>query len=174
MAKTRMAEMESSIFNRKATEKLKSPDDLDKYVRVTNPSVWVVLAACIAFLIGLLAWGTFGTVSTNVTAPATCVNGKAMCFLPTDDGSKVHVGDTVTIEGDQFTVASISNVPISHEEASDILESDYLVSAVLKNDWAYLVTLEGDTSDLPDGVPLTSGITIARTAPITLLFGRKS
>ena len=169
-----MADIESSIFNRKAAEKLKSPDDLDKYVRVTNPSVWVVLAACIAFLAGLLIWGTLGSVNTSVVAPATCIDGKAMCFLPTDSGSKVHVGDAVSIEGDRFTVASITGVPISHEEATKILVSDYLVSTLLKDNWAYLVTLEGDASDLPDGVPLTANITVERTAHISLILGRKS
>ena len=29
-----------SIFNLKASEKLRNPDDLDKYIRVTKPSVW--------------------------------------------------------------------------------------------------------------------------------------
>lgn len=63
-----MAQASPSIFNKRATERLRSPDDLEKYVQVTNPSVWVVLGACIALLAGLLAWGIFGTVSTNVSA----------------------------------------------------------------------------------------------------------
>ena len=32
-----MAEQTRTIFNQRAAEKLRSPDDLDKYVRVTNP-----------------------------------------------------------------------------------------------------------------------------------------
>ena len=61
-----MANASSSIFNKKASEKLRNPDDLDKYLRVTNPSVWIVIAACVVLLLGLLAWGVFGTVSTSV------------------------------------------------------------------------------------------------------------
>ena len=63
-----MADAKTSIFNKRATEKLRSPDDLDKYVRVTSPSVWVILAACIILIVGLLAWGLFGAVTTNVQA----------------------------------------------------------------------------------------------------------
>ena len=39
-----MADEQNSIFTKKASDKLRSPDDLNEYVRVTNPSVWVVLA----------------------------------------------------------------------------------------------------------------------------------
>lgn len=41
-----MADEQSNIFTKKASDRLRSPDDLDEYVRVTNPSVWIVLAAC--------------------------------------------------------------------------------------------------------------------------------
>ena len=48
-----MPEETKELFTKKATEKLRSPDDLDEYVRVTNPSIWVVLAACISLMVGL-------------------------------------------------------------------------------------------------------------------------
>lgn len=41
-----MANETSGLFTEKVAKKLRSPDDLDEYVRVTNPSIWVVLAAC--------------------------------------------------------------------------------------------------------------------------------
>lgn len=70
-----MADTADSIFNKKATEKLRSPDDLDMYVRVTHPSIWIVLAACATLLIGLFAWGVFGTVTTSVVTTGTSVGG---------------------------------------------------------------------------------------------------
>ena len=88
-----MADTESSIFNKKASEKLRSPDDLDKYVRVTNPSVWVALAACVALLVGILTWGVFGAVTTSVNTTGTCVKGSVVCFLTAEDAAKVSVGD---------------------------------------------------------------------------------
>lgn len=63
-----MAQPERSIFNEKAASKLRSPDDLDKYVRVTNPSMWAILVACIALLAGLFSWAFFGSVSASVGA----------------------------------------------------------------------------------------------------------
>ena len=166
-----MADAKSSIFNKKATEKLRSPDDLDKYVQVTNPSVWVVLFACIALLVGLLAWGVFGSVTTSVSTTGVVVDGEAMCFLGADEAAKVHAGDAAYVGAEQMKVAQVAAVPDSRSEASSVLASDYLVSALIKGDWAYQVKFEGDISGLASGVPLSVSITTERIAPITLILG---
>ena len=137
-----MPEASRSIFNERASDKLRSPDDLDKYVQVTNPSVWVILVACIALLAGLLAWGVFGSVTTNVSATGVIANGQATCFLSADNVAKVSVGDSASIDGE-----------------------------LVKGDWAYKVTFEGDTSDLTENIPLTVSITTERIAPISLILG---
>ena len=165
-----MADVGSSIFNKRATEKLRSPDDLDRYVRVTNPSVWVVLAACAALLVGLLAWGVFGAVTTSVSTTGVVANGKAMCFLSADDTAKVKEGDAAYVSGVPMKVAGVSKVPLSRDEARDELGSDYLVSTLLSDDWEYQVSFDGDTSVLEQGVPLTVSITTERIAPISLIL----
>ena len=126
-----MPEATISIFNKKATEKLHSPDDLDKYVRVTNPSVWVTLAACVALLAGLLSWGVFGAVTTNVTTTGVVVDDQATCFLSADDVAKVDEGDVAVIDGKKMKVASVAALPMSRDEAAKILKSDYLVSSLV-------------------------------------------
>ena len=166
-----MAEVQSVLFNKAATEKLRSPDDLDKYVRVTNPSVWLVLAACIAMLIGLLAWGIFGAVTTSVATTGTCVGGQAVCFLSADDTAKVKVGDIAIVGGQHMKVSSVSSIPLSRNEAASVLKSDYLVSTLVQDEWAYQINFEGDTSSLSEGVPLAISITTERVAPITLILG---
>ena len=168
-----MADIAGSIFNRNATEKLRSPDDLDKYVRVTNPSVWVVLIACIALLAGLLSWGVFGTVTTSVTTMGVAVDGHAMCFLTADDVSKVNEGDAAVLGGAKMTVKRVAKVPVSRGEASKVLVSDYLVSELIHGDWAYQVIFDGNINELAEDVPLSTTITTERIAPITLILGRK-
>lgn len=166
-----MADVGSSIFNKKATEKLRSPDDLDKFVQVTNPSVWVALAACIALLAGLLVWGVLGSVTTSVTATGVSVHGKAMCFLTAEDAAKVHVGDAAYVGAEQMKVAEVATIPLSRSEAGQVLSSDYLVSSLMSGDWAYQVKFEGNTSELADAVPLSVSITTERIAPISLILG---
>lgn len=160
-----------SIFNKKATEKLRNPDDLDKFVRVTNPGVWVVLVACVMLVAGLLAWGIFGAVTTSVSGTGVVIDGQAMCFLPAEDATKVDEGDIASIGGRSMKVEDVSAVPLSRDEADKVLASDYLVSTLMKSDWAYKVVFDGDVAGLPNDVPIDVSITVERVAPITLVLG---
>ena len=166
-----MAQASPSIFNKRATERLRSPDDLEKYVQVTNPSVWVVLGACIALLAGLLAWGIFGTVSTNVSAQGVRVDDQVVCFLSVEDAARVHIGDAASVDGSPMKVSAVSVVPLSRDEAGAALSNDYLMATLFEGDWAYQVVFEGEAQELSMGVPLTVSITTERIAPISLVLG---
>ena len=56
---------ESGIFRKKSMERVSSPEALNDYIRVTTPSVWIVLIALAALLVGILAWSVFGTVEVH-------------------------------------------------------------------------------------------------------------
>ncbi len=53
----------SDLFRKKSLEKVSSPEQLNDYIRVTTPSVWLVLTALLILLAGMLIWCVFGTVS---------------------------------------------------------------------------------------------------------------
>ncbi|MCR5683912.1 MAG: hypothetical protein K6G81_00630 [Lachnospiraceae bacterium] len=55
----------NSIFREKSIERISSPEQLNDYIRVTTPSVWLVLAAVIILLAGMFAWSIFGTVEAH-------------------------------------------------------------------------------------------------------------
>ena len=59
------AKVENDIFNKKSLDKINVPEELNDYVRVTTPSVWVVLIAITLFVLGFLGWSIFGTVSVH-------------------------------------------------------------------------------------------------------------
>ena len=160
-----------SIFNRQALERLNTPDDLEKYVQVTNPSVWVILFACLLLLGGLLAWGIFGTISTSVSAKGVVVNDHVACFLPNEDVMQVELGDEADCPGAQLEVTEISRVPSSRTEATEYLGSEYLSSMAFSGDWNYRLTLEGDIAALPTDRPFEVEIITDRQAPINHLFG---
>ena len=56
--------MDNSIFRKKSIERISSPEQLGDYIRVSNPSVWIILGAIIVLLIGSCVWGIFGTIDT--------------------------------------------------------------------------------------------------------------
>ena len=60
--------MNETIFRKKSLERIASSDKLDDYLKVTSPSVWVILAALFIAVIAVGAWCFFGSMPT--TAPA--------------------------------------------------------------------------------------------------------
>ncbi|MDO5574706.1 MAG: hypothetical protein Q4G60_12095 [bacterium] len=54
--------MKESLFRKKNIEKVFSPDQLNDYIKVSNPSTWVILAAVIIFLAAVLIWAVYGQI----------------------------------------------------------------------------------------------------------------
>ncbi len=54
-----------SIFRQKSMDRVSSPEQLNDYIRVTTPSVWLVMAALVVLLVGMLAWSVFGKVEAT-------------------------------------------------------------------------------------------------------------
>ena len=60
-----------SVFRQKNIDRVSSPEQLNDYIRVTTPSVWLVLAALVLLLIGMLVWSVLGTVEATDVKDAT-------------------------------------------------------------------------------------------------------
>jgi hypothetical protein len=143
--------MPDQNFNNKELKKLKTNDDLEQYVRLTTPGVWIVLSAAAALLIGLIIWAFFGTAATTVVTRAATVDGKMQCFLPENEYQLVRVGDPAYINDMPWTVTECSSVPLSRDMAYGIIGSDYLYYELVDSNKSYQVTLEPVQSDPADG-----------------------
>ncbi len=55
----------SKLFREKSMERVSSPEALNDYIRVTTPSVWIVLIALVVLLVGMLTWSIFGKVQVH-------------------------------------------------------------------------------------------------------------
>jgi len=161
----------SGLFNQKAMDKMRSPDELDKALRIASPGILAVMCACVIFILGFLAWGIFGRVTSAVSTIGVSIGGKVECFLSDDELLGVESGDKANVNGTPMRVAGVSKTPLSREETRDIVDSDYLVDRLMKNKWAYRVTLEGNTSGLEEGDIVPVHITVDTVAPIRLILG---
>ena len=54
-----------SIFRQHGQDVISGPEELNDYIRVTTPSIWIVLAAIALLVIGILCWCIFGTVDLH-------------------------------------------------------------------------------------------------------------
>ena len=62
---TRRKARMSELFREQSLERVNSPEELTDYIRVTTPSVWLVLLATTILLVGMLAWAVFSTVDVE-------------------------------------------------------------------------------------------------------------
>ncbi len=116
----------SGLFNQKAMDKMRSPDEPDKALRIASPGVLAVLFACVALILGFLAWGIFGRITSAVSATGVSIGGKVECFLSDDEMLGVEIGDKANVNGAVMWVTGVSKTPLSREETRDIVDSDYL------------------------------------------------
>ncbi len=55
----------NGIYREKSIKRVNQPEDLHDYIRVTTPSVWIVLIAVVLVLVAVLGWMIFGTVEEH-------------------------------------------------------------------------------------------------------------
>ena len=53
---------EKSIFRKKSLERVTSPEQLNDYIKVTTPSVWMIMFATLVLIVGTLFWAVFGRI----------------------------------------------------------------------------------------------------------------
>lgn len=104
--------MKERLFRKKSIERISSPEQLDNYIRVANPSVWMILSCVIIFLIGICVWGIFGRLNTKVTAPVICNGTKTVCYVREENLSEIEAGMTLVIEETEYTITSVNSKPM--------------------------------------------------------------
>ena len=81
--------MNDKIFRKKSIDRMSSPEQLNDYIKVTNPGVWMALAAIVILLIGVCGWGVFGTLETKLPGAAVSQDGQTVLYVKEDDLSAV-------------------------------------------------------------------------------------
>ena len=105
--------MGEDIFRKKSLDRIKSPDQLNDYLRVANPGVWLLLVAAVVLLVGAIVWGTTAKLETGISASAVCENGIVTCYVQADDITKIGAGMTVRIGDREGTVSSVGAMDLS-------------------------------------------------------------
>ena len=59
--------MQKSLFREEAMDKMSSPDELDRLMRVTDPKGWLALIALLGLVAAAVVWGVFGSVPVQVS-----------------------------------------------------------------------------------------------------------
>ena len=98
---------ESTLFRKKAMERISSPEELTGYLRVTSPGMWIVLAAVIILLVGLFAWAAVGTLDTTADATAIVQDHTARIVASGQNADALKAGMPLRIASQEFVIASV-------------------------------------------------------------------
>jgi hypothetical protein len=96
-----MAKKTRSIFRKQALERLESPEQLDRLIRITNPRGWLALIG-LALLIGIATvWAVFGRVTQSESAQGILIREGGVQVIPATVAGQVRavevaVGDVVS------------------------------------------------------------------------------
>lgn len=137
--------MNGQLFRKKSLDKVSSPEQLNDYIRVSNPSVWMVLTAVIIFLVGVCVWGIFGHLDTVINVVGKSSNGVVMCYVKESDISSVQTGMEISVGGKKGTVTEIAASPMEVTAEFDSYVS-YL-GEFTTGEWVYPIKAQAPVSD---------------------------
>ncbi|MGN0483426.1 MAG: hypothetical protein ACI4HI_07725 [Lachnospiraceae bacterium] len=156
--------MNEGLFRKKSIEKISSPEQLNEYIRVSNPSVWMILSCIIILLIGMCVWGIFGRFETTLEVSAISKDGETVCYVKEENVSDITEGMNVQIEGTEYPVKGINTSPV---QITEDFESYALhIGDLQTGEWVYEVTID---AGLGDGVYEAEIITES-IAPMSFLL----
>lgn len=162
--------MADSIFRQESLKKVSSPEELNDYIKVTSPGVWLAIAAAAALLIAALVWGIFGSLESSFTVRGFAKDGTVRCYV--SDVSAITEGSDVRIGDAEGTVSSVSVRPLSREEAEDAITTcggeKYDIYSLNLSEWNYVVEITA--AEVPDGL-VTAKVVKEAVSPISFLFG---
>lgn len=137
--------MNNQLFRSKSLEKISSPEQLDAYIRVSTPGIWMLLAAIVTLLVGVCVWGVMGHLDTTLSTVAVVQDNRLAVYVKEGDIQDVDSGMKVTVDNKEFTIVSVANEPIAVDETF----SDYAchVGSLQAGEWVYTLTLDGSAAD---------------------------
>lgn len=129
------------------------PDQFDRYIKIMNPKIWVILAAMIIVLLNVLAWTFFQNQVIRISTVGIAKDGEIVCWLKENDKAAFdNLKDDVNLyvydAQDTFSdFVSISKEPIEYTDDDNRYAAH--LGDVYYGEWVYEVKFK---ADLPDGV----------------------
>ena len=161
---------QKQIFRAKSLERISSPEQLNDYIKVAKPGVWVVLSAIIILLVGFIIWGCTAQIRTTVPCILDNYQGYVYGYVSESDilSGSVQEGMTIDCEGLTVTIVDIDGQAL---EAAEVLsEYEIYVGDFKDGEWIYSMAVEGADS-LSEGVHKGS-ITTESISPIYFILSR--
>lgn len=163
-----------SAFRQESLDRIASPEQLNDYIRVSGPSIWLLLGALMVIVACLAIWGFTGTLPVTYSLNGLAGDKEVVCFLPTGSldkdilGSKAQITlpNGTTIGG---TVKEVAAIPSSAEELAASLGKAWFISHLITGDYSYQVIISVESA-LPADTLVRVALVIDEIKPIRYIL----
>lgn len=129
--------MSEEIYRKESLEKVKSPENLDDYIKVSNPGVWLLLISIIVLLAGMCIWGVFGTIEVTQEAQVEVSEGGIYCSIESKGVKSLQDGMIVRFDGFETNITRIFRQGSAYicelKSNQDVPDGYYIGNVVLES-----------------------------------------
>ena len=149
----------------KKFKKVNSPDQLNQYIRLSNPGVWILLLAIVVLLVGVCIWGYFGKIDTKIKTVVISDNYTSYLYVKEEDMAKIKNGMFVELNNSEniYEIADIEETP--EKVTDDMDEYARHLGDFQVGEWVYKCRLN---KNVKEGT-YSANIIIESIAPMTFI-----
>ena len=82
-----------SIFRRESLDRVESPEQLDAFIKVSHPKVWLIMAALLVAVISVIVWSVVGSLPQTMTVKGVTVGGNVInCYECVENANTNLIG----------------------------------------------------------------------------------
>lgn len=156
---------------REESRRSASPDQLGSYIKVSRPSVWLLLCAIAVLLAAGTAWFFAGTIQETARGTAVVAqDGSVVAFLSLEDSAAVAAGNAATLESGgsavEAVVLEVCDEPVSRNRVLEACGGQ-LAQEGQEGSWYAAVRLQANAAP----GTYSAAIVTASHRPIVLLLG---
>lgn len=157
--------MANQIFRKKSLKRLEQNDDLNAYVKVVHPAIWISLIVIVTLLVGYMIWGFLGRIEIKVVGVGEVKDNELTNYIKKDYFSDVKVDQTIKFADKSCKITAISPDPV---EVTPTAFSDYLIRLGGLTIGEYVYECKANI-EIDDGCYITQTITDI-VAPLPYVF----
>ena len=155
-----------TVFRDKSIERLSSPDQLNDYVKLSDPGIWFILAAIVVILTGACVFGIVGHIDSTVPGVGIVKEGKMVCLVKKEYGDRFGKDMKARIDGREYRASLRSDKPVTVWDTTDSYA--LYVGNMQTGEWVYEIDVDGEFTDGDYEVSLITD----EISPLSFLFGR--
>lgn len=149
----------------KKLKKVDSPEQLNQYIRLSNPGVWILLLAIVVLLVGVCIWGYFGKIDTKIKTVAVSDNSSSYLYVKEEDLPKIENGMSVELNNNENTFEIIDIEESPEKVTENIDEYARHLGNLQIGEWVYKCRLD---KNIKEGA-YSANIIIESIAPMTFI-----